>query len=44
MIVVAVVGILVTPWATIGASLLVIVRLAVVRRRPAHKRVYRTHL
>jgi hypothetical protein len=39
-----VVGASLSVWATIGASLLIIIWLAVVRRRPPEKRVYRTRL
>jgi hypothetical protein len=38
IIVAALVGVLVTPWVTIGASLLGILWLAVVKRRPPHRR------
>jgi hypothetical protein len=41
MIVAAAVDVLVTPWVVIGASLLGIIWLAVVKRRPPQK-VYRT--
>jgi hypothetical protein len=44
MIVAGAVGALVTPWAVIGASLLGIIWLAVVKRRPPHKKVHRTTL
>jgi hypothetical protein len=44
MLVAAVIGLFVTPWVVIGASVLVIVWLAVVRRRPPEKKVYRVKL
>jgi hypothetical protein len=44
MIVAAAVGALVTPWVVIGASLLGIIWLAVVKRRPPYKKVHRTTL
>jgi hypothetical protein len=44
IIVAAVVGVVVTPWVTIAASVLGIVWLAVAKRRPPEKRVHRTHL
>lgn len=44
MLVAAVIGLFVTPWVVIGASVLVIVWLAVVRRRPPEKTVYRVKL
>ena len=40
----AVVGAFVTPWVVIGASLLVLIWLAVVKRRPPEKKVYRVEL
>ena len=44
MAVVGVTGFFVSQWITIGASLAVIVWLAIVRRRPPEKRVYRVKL
>jgi hypothetical protein len=39
-----VIGLFVTPWVLIGASVLVLIWLAVVRRRPPEKKVYRVEL
>jgi hypothetical protein len=44
MIVAALTGILAVRWVTIAASLLVIVWLAILRRRPPEKRVHRTRV
>ena len=44
MIVAAVIGLFLTPWVLIGASVLVLIWLAVVTRRPPEKKVYRVEL
>ncbi len=44
IVVAAVTGFLVTPWVTAGASLVAIIWLAIVKRRPPEKKVYRTRL
>jgi membrane associated rhomboid family serine protease len=44
MAIVGLTGLFVSYWVTIGATVAVIIWLAIVRRRPPEKRTYRTHL